>query len=295
MDRTLTADQIKAMYGKYQGWNDAASIVADYQAGNAGQAYGAVGTVAQPTTSGQFLNIDPTLFQLPTQGQLDTYMSQAFEKLRPYYEKLLLEAKGDFGEATRRLEYDYQTGMRQNAEDTSLSSQRQKEDLVSALNQLGITFKGETESKLDSLNKRGIALVEDPTSKGTVLPGGQMTYDASGRAVYSGTGGQAGSELAMLSEDQRLRKEAETRAAQRNLQDIGIKSTRRQEELGQTKQRSEFDVGRQYQTKLEDLQQQKEQQATTMAQTSENRAVQQKQLDLQRQQLEAQQRSLGMG
>lgn len=44
---TLTADQIKAQYPKYAPWNDSASIVADYQAGNAG----ASGTATKPTST----------------------------------------------------------------------------------------------------------------------------------------------------------------------------------------------------------------------------------------------------
>lgn len=230
-------------------------------------------------TASQFVNIDPSQYALPTQGDLDKYLQDAFNKLKPYYDKLLSEAKGDFTEASRRLEYDYQTGSRYNVEDTTMNTQRQQEDLASAMKTLGLTFKGETENKIDALNKRGIALTQDPLTGRAGLPEATpISYDSSGNPVYQGTGGRSGSELSMLSEDQRLRREAEQRTAQRNMQDIGIKSSRTQEGLSQTLQRGQYDTGRDYQTKLEGLQQQKEQQATGMASAAEQRDLQAKQL-----------------
>lgn len=231
----------------------------------------------------KFASIDTSLFQLPTQGQMDTWLSQAFDKLKPYYEQKLAESKGDFTEASRRVEEDYVTGRRYAEQEFGLGTQREQEDIASTLQKLGVSFTAEDQAKQDVLNKRGIALVQDPyqPNRATQATRGQVSYDTQGNPVYLGQGGQAGYELSMLKEDQDLRKQAEQRASQRNIQDIGLKFEKTTEGLGQEKQKSAYDVGRGYQKDLTALQQEKEAKATEMAGRTEQRDIAQKQQKLQ--------------
>lgn len=219
---------------------------------------------------------------LPTVSGLSDYYKQAFQQLQPYYQQKLTEAKGDVTEAMRRIDYDYSTGVRYNVQDTQLAQQRQTEDLNSAMDKLGLTFKNETQQKQDDLNKRGIGVTENPGGSIQAAGSDQVSYDQNGKPIYSGNQGQAGSELSMLSEDQRLRKEAETRAANRNLQDIGIKYNRQDAALGETKQEGTYDTTRQYQQTGETLGEQQQQQAFSMAGQQQTANTQQQQLQAQK-------------
>ena len=246
---------------------------------------------ALPARSTAFMNI-PQL-NMPTAADMQNYYNEAFKSLQPYYDQKLKEAQGDLEEAKKRIEYDYSTGARYNTEDTQLNTQRQNEDLQSSLEKLGMTFKNEKDTVEDTLNKRGIALTQDATGKAVAASSAPVGYDASGNPTYAGNQGQAGSELSMLSEDQRLRKEAETRATQRNIQDIGIKSTRTQAQLTDTQQRSTYDTQRQYQQTGEQIGEQQQSQAYNIADQKQKADIQKQQMDQQNAILKAQQQQAG--
>lgn len=85
---------------------------------------------------------------------------EALEKLTPYYEGLLAQAQGDIDLAKQRLEQDYQTGIRQRAEDQTSQT---AEDKRAALE--------ETRNALTNLNTRGVLI-------GEKTPGDQSTSAA---------------------------------------------------------------------------------------------------------------------
>lgn len=181
----------------------------------------------------------------------DIFIKRAMEELTPYYTQLLKEADGDVNLAKQRLEEDYKLGVRV-----------AKEDLESNLARLGITFTQEANTMRDNLNKRGIALT-------------QTTPGVAGRTTYAG-GGQPQTELSQLTEDQRLRKEAEDRTAQRAAESAGIK-----------KQRGTEDVTRQDQLYREELQRQKEEQAVSRAGVYSSAEQSQKSAEISKAQAEA--------
>lgn len=205
---------------------------------------------------------------LPTTGDLSGYYQSAFQALQPYYQAKLSLAKGDLTEAMRQITYDYQTGMRYNTQDTGIGTTRANEDLESALQTLGLTTKKESQQQMDDLNKRGIATVQGVgpgTAKAASGSRSDVSYDSSGNPVYSGSGGQAGSEIAMLREDQGLRKEALQRSNQRTLQDVAIKSDRTTAQLGETQGRSTYSAERQAQDTAASIGQEQQQQAYNIA------------------------------
>ncbi len=214
---------------------------------------------------------------LPTTGDMKTYYDQAFATLQPYYSAKLAEAKGDLEEAKRQITYDYQTGTRYNQQDTNLATERQQQDFESAMKTFGLTTKQENDTQTDTLNKRGIATVEGPNGM-QAATGSPITYDQKGNPVYAGNQGQAGNEISMLREDQGLRKEAETRAAQRNLTDIGIKGSRQAATLGETQQSGTYSANRTAQQAGEQLGQEQQQQAYSLATDKENQRLQAEQV-----------------
>ena len=124
-----------------------------------------------------------------------------------YYQQLLDYTKGDLTLATQQLEQDYQTGVRQT-----------KDVLGNTLKQIGLTFTGESNSMLDQLNKRGIALTQE---------------GAKGPLTYAG-GGQAATEVGQMQQSQQLRQEAEQRSAAQNIENQGLKLQQGLTSAGQT-------------------------------------------------------------
>src|SRR3990167_664826 len=110
-----------------------------------------------------------------------------------YYQSLLDQAKGDMNLARGFIEKDYQVGTRQ-----------VKDNLTASLEKLSLSSKAEQEDLASNLNQRGIAMTSE-----------------NGKVQYAG-GGQAAQEVFRLGEGQRLRREAEQRSAEHNIQTAGL-------------------------------------------------------------------------
>lgn len=204
------------------------------QPANNNSVYDLINQAASTPAQNTLANIPSEVFQTTDPN---TFLQKAYEELKPYYEKLLTEADGDVERAKTRLEEDWSKGVRQTSE-----------DLTANLAKLGIDFSKEQGSLLDTLNKRGVALTQNPE----------------GGLTYAG-GGQAQTEYQQLSEDQKLRKEAEERTARRLTEQAGV-----------TKSRGQEDVTRQDQLYREQLQSQKEQQGVARAGVYQGAEQQQK-------------------
>ena len=135
-------------------------------------------------------------------------VQKAYEKLRPYYEKMLEFAQGDFDLAKKMIEFTYTQGLRESKSEFELASREQ-----------AITFPGEQEAFWGQAGQRGI--VGGATAK---EPGG----------------GLIGQEMGRLKESQAIRKEAIDRA-------LEFKETRLESEKGfGTEQTTrEFERGKQ--------------------------------------------------
>jgi hypothetical protein len=185
------------------------------------------------------------------------YVKQSFQELIPYYTKLLQENGNDVSRAIGRLEEDYKTGVRYTTEDVARKTNQTVEDLKASLSQLGIDFPKEQEALQGDLNKRGIAVTQNP--------GGSLTYAG---------GGQPATELSRLNSNQSLRKEAVNRNAQRTLTDVGISGTRSLETYKQTLDRGIQDQTRSQQQYGEQTQQEIENKALSMGSMKEQNAAQ---------------------
>lgn len=135
---------------------------------------------------------------LPNAGDLDSKYQEFLTRasndpdIVNYYNQLLQQAQGDTQIAQGFLENDYQTGVRNTVA-----------NLTGTLKQMGIQNTNEQETMQDTLNKRGIALTEQPNQ--------------SGQPLSYATQGQAGYERGKLNETQSLRQEAENRSAQQTI------------------------------------------------------------------------------
>lgn len=187
-------------------------------------------------------------FQVPDFNQL---VKEAFSDpaLVAYYDRLLKENQGDVNLAKQNLSYQYTTG-----------SRYQQEDLATSMKQLGVQFPQETESLVDTLNKRGIALTQ-----------------GNGGKLNVATEGRAGTEMSRLTEDQKLRQEAVQRTAQRGVEALGFQKKTGEESIAKGQ--------RDYQ---EQLQQEREQKSLQMAGIKQTQQQMQQQAEFQKKQLEAQ-------
>lgn len=130
--------EIKAKYPKYAGWNDAASILADFNAGNAGAPSGGGG--------GGF-----------TVPNFQEYVTKANQSLDAYYTRILEEEKGDVERAKRRLEEDYKRGMRVSTEDYVKGTTRAVEDTDVAKTQTQALETQENRQLEGNLARRGVS------------------------------------------------------------------------------------------------------------------------------------------
>lgn len=150
----------------------------------------------------------------------------AFEKLRPYYEKILGLAKGDVALAKRIIEFDYTQGTRESKGEFEQRSREQ-----------ALLFPSEQGQLIAGLGQRG--LVGGTTEK----------------ELRAGTGaGLAGTKAGQLKESQTTREEAIKRA----LDD-------REARLIKDKEFKTEDVERGFETKEQQLSRQHEQEAGQMA------------------------------
>jgi len=159
-------------YGGYMGWGEA-EAEADYRAtGGQGKWDASVTGVSGSGGSshqGSSFSFD-----------WDKEVQAAYEKLKPYYARMLEMAGGDLDLAKRMVEFSYEQGMREAGDE--YETQRRT---------YALTFPRETEELWTSLNKRGLA-----GTAGRGLP----------------TGGLAGKEAERLKESQSIRQEAIQRA-----------------------------------------------------------------------------------
>ena len=159
------------------------------------------GSISAPGTP----NIPSLNFTMPSATDLPAQYQQFLQdaandpSIVNYYQQLLDFAKGDTQTAIDQLKNDYKTAVQQTTD-----------TLGNSLKQLGLTFTGESNSMLDQLNKRGIALTQE---------------GAKGPLTYAG-GGQSATELGQLNQSQQLRQEAEQRSAQQSIQNAGIAQTK---------------------------------------------------------------------
>ncbi|MDD5407013.1 MAG: hypothetical protein PHE73_08765 [Sulfurovaceae bacterium] len=206
-------------------------------------------------------------FQVP---DITPMIQAAYTALAPYYKQLLIEAQGDLNTALKNIQTDRDMTVRMAKQKAATDTERQQEDLTSALESLtGITFPKEKENLMDTLNKRRIAVTQTST--------GELT---------AGTQGRGGYEVKQLSTDQQLRQEAVNRAAKRNISDIStnyqnIQEQQKQKSLEQTQ--SVQQAGR---TTGENLSQQMQQQALGMAQNQQQQQLTQQSLNVQKKQFE---------
>lgn len=229
------------------------------------------------------INVDPSWFQIPTSADMNQYLQAAFSdpSLIAYYTKVLEDAQGDYNRAVTRLKEDYTKGLRYSSEDIARLSQKERENLTSALETLGVTFTGERESLIDTLNKRGMLVTQKEAGPGT----GDLAV---------GTQGRGGVESARLSEDQQLRQEAVQRTADRNLTNLGIKGQRDVETARQDLTRGTEDYTRQLQQIQTSQLRAKELEAKGIAEKKASDVMSQKGLSLQQAQVEAQNQSAGL-
>ncbi len=218
------------------------------------------------------LNLNPDWFQVP---DMNSYVKAAFNdpSLVQYYTQVLQDAQGDVNRAIDRLKQDYQQGLRYTSQDVDRLTTQEKEDLSSSLKTLGLQFSGETQNLLDTLNRRGMAVTQAQAGPGA-------------GPLATGTGGRGGYEMGQLGQSQALRQEAVQRTADRNLQNIGISAQRQVTSLGQTQTRGIEDWTRALQEFQTQQLKSREQEAQQIGSQQQSMAMAQKQLDLQKAQLE---------
>lgn len=171
----------------------------------------------------------------PTLSQADmvNLRNQAADATQAYYDKLAVQAKGDFATAVKLMTTDYQQGVRQAKEKYAYEQKYGTNDLTNALGTLGITFGQENESLMDTLNKRGIAVYDQgPNNQPNVVTPTpfQPTTDTTNFTYGSNLSnsnptanlGRGGFEIARQQQDQSLRAEAEMRAKMQPLEQSGI-------------------------------------------------------------------------
>jgi hypothetical protein len=128
-------DELAAMgYGGYVGWSDPEAGL-DFAATGGGGKWtgGGAGPGGAGSTSGGAFSFNWE------QAEAD-----ALEKLRPYYEEVLAEARGDVERAKQIIEEDYQRGVRYREEDLQVAQEgwareepRQRNALLEDLNRRG--------------------------------------------------------------------------------------------------------------------------------------------------------------
>lgn len=142
--------------------------------------------------------VQPVADLLPTGADISSQYQQFLNdaandpNLLAYYNGLITQAQGDTNVAIQNLYNDYQTGVRQTTT-----------NLQNSLAQLGLTFTGEQNSLLDSLNQRGIALTQN---------GSQLQYAG---------GGESQTELGNLNQSEALRQQAQQQSAVQAIQNLG--------------------------------------------------------------------------
>jgi hypothetical protein len=176
-------------------------------------------------------------FQPLTPPDTAKLREQVYNTLQPYYVQLAKEAQGDFTRATQILQEDYTKGVRDQRIQFAFTQKQQVDDLKNTLATLGITNLQDQNSIIDKLNQRGMAVYQNnPDGTPNVLSPSTITSNTDTNVApgesYNDTStltnpanssmGRGGYELAQLQESQRLRQEAEQRAATKPIEQAGI-------------------------------------------------------------------------
>lgn len=227
------ADLVRAGFGGYAGWQDAEATAN----------FNATGGSGKQTRGGGGSSSGFKSVQAP---DIKALQDKVYEQLKPYYAELLKRSGNDLKRATDILHEDYAKGTRQALEDYNRQTGTSLADLKGSMESLGLSFLNEQESKIDNLNKRGMATYDnDPNgllnSLGIQLPNSPDLNPASANLNTldvnnpdnSGMGaarpianasslGRGGVELGRLQQDQALRQQALQRSANNKIQGLGI-------------------------------------------------------------------------
>lgn len=176
-------------------------------------------------------------YNVVTPADYSTLNTQITNTINPYYQQLATQAKGDFNTAVQMMTADYQQGTKQAKETLAYQQKYGTQDLNNNLAQLGLTFNGENDKQIDTLNSRGAAVYQN-NPNGTPNVVTSATYNPSYNINdYSYSGGVSGAnpnmnnlgrggyEMDQLRQDQSLRAEATARAGMKPLEQAGLSYT----------------------------------------------------------------------
>jgi len=275
-----TEDELVRIY-KSLGWNDEAAIRGDIRAGHwPEKVRAAMGTTetAGVTTPGfdvgtiaRSVALTPEdkekLRQLGIVDYEKLYSdieAKALAELSDYYTKILEDVGWNIEKAKRRLEEDYQRGLRTSREDAAVKLKEYYQQ----------TFPQEVRAALETLGQRG--LLETGVTPGAIkpetitLPTGETVTTKP--VTTTGFGGVAGSELERIRSSQQARREAIERALKRS-----------EEEAGITRERGLEDISKQWERTQREKEQEKREKAASLAAERYAREIQRR--ELQRQQI----------
>jgi len=254
-----TEDELVNIY-KSLGWTDEAAIRGDIRAGHwpekVSAATGATGTETagfDVGTIARSVALTPEdkekLRQLGIVDYEKLYSdieAKALAELSDYYTKILEDVGWDIEKAKRRLEEDYQRGLRTSREDAAVKLKEYYQQ----------TFPQEVRDALETLGQRG--LLETGVTPRAVkpetitLPTGEMITTKP--VTTTGFGGVAGSELERIRSSQQARREAIERALRRS-----------EEEAGITRERGLEDISKQWERTQREKEQEKREKAASLA------------------------------
>lgn len=162
---------------------------------------------------------------------------QVYETLKPYYVQLAKEANGDYDRAVSQLREDYTKGVRDQKVQFAFTQNKQTEELRSTLATLGITNIQDQNDAIDKLNQRGMAVYQNnpdgtpnalkssdvvSNTDTNVAPGGTFDNTSTIANPADANMGRGGYELAQLQQSEKLRQEAQQRAATKPIEQAGI-------------------------------------------------------------------------
>jgi len=145
-----------------------------------------------------------------------------YDRLTPYYEQKLIDAKGDIELAKKFIDDDYNKGVRVREEDFNVTQRKSDEDFISSLAEAGRKTQEETFDTQGGLNKRGVLFGEAP--QGTAGQNPMQTSQYANQFF-----------LQPLDERQKARKLAIERALQRDMEVAGLTRSRGDEGAALTK------------------------------------------------------------
>ncbi len=192
-----TAQQLVQMgYGGYAGWGDAEAN-ADFNA-TGGSGKKTSSSSSSSSSSGSSSSSSGSI-----QANYDAELQKAYERLKPYYQKMLDYAGGDLNLAKRMIQADYDSGKRENQEEAEIKRRGL------ALQKQGI----QTNYDLTTDEARG-AYQQAVQEQNLLFPQEQeqMSTGLNRRGVSQG--GLADTEASRLKTSQSIRKEAIDRALQ---------------------------------------------------------------------------------